>query len=286
MTLEITLPSPDLRHIIRHYEWIKVPETYEQAQTVTMLPSLAMGFIFVCKRKRDFILVNKKVMPTSMSALGLIPATLIRSQNYHYGGVEVVRVIFQLGALSLLLKSSLAEFTNNQTFLMEGLSDEYKALEEKVILADTYAARIACIEDFVRQQLARAKEQQALQFAITPEQWRDRHLKVQDLAKDMGYSTRQLRRIFDKSLGLSPKMFIRLVRYNAALQLMHRRQHINLTDIAYQCGYHDQAHFIHEFKEFTEQTPSSFIQEKGKDIIEVDDISYRGYLVKKGLGTV
>lgn len=286
MTLEITLPSPDLRHIIRHYEWIKVPEIYEQAQTVTILPSLATGFIFICRRERDFVLENKLIRAASMSGLGLIPYALIKSQNYHYGGVEVIRVIFQMGALSLLIPNRIAEFTNNQTFLLEGLSDEYKVLEEKVMLANTYAVRIAYIEAFVQAQLARAVEQKPLSITITPEQWQNRNLKVNDLAKDMGYSTRQLRRIFNKNIGVAPKTYLRLVRYNAALQMMHRMQHINLTDVAHQCGYHDQSHFIDEFKEFTEQTPSAFIQEKGKDMIEVDDISYRGYLVKKGKGTL
>jgi hypothetical protein len=40
-----------------------------------------------------------------------------------------------------------------------------------------------------------------------------------------------------------------------------RSRHANLTDLAYEFGYTDQAHFIHDFKAFTNKTPREFAAE-------------------------
>ena len=64
---------------------------------------------------------------------------------------------------------------------------------------------------------------------------------------------------FKKFCGLTPKVFHRIVRFNEILQLIHTQQKIRWSQIAYQCGYTDQSHFIKEFKEFSGFNPKEFI---------------------------
>ncbi len=64
---------------------------------------------------------------------------------------------------------------------------------------------------------------------------------------------------FKKFCGLTPKVFHRIIRFNEILQLIHSQQKIEWSQIAYQCGYTDQSHFIKEFKEFSGFNPQEFI---------------------------
>ncbi len=81
-------------------------------------------------------------------------------------------------------------------------------------------------------------------------------LKVCEVARILNVSTRTLERQFSKILGITPKQFIRLVRFqNAVERLKETCKSKNLADIAHDSGYFDQSHFIKDFKSLSGQPP-------------------------------
>ncbi|MBW1297757.1 helix-turn-helix transcriptional regulator [Aquimarina litoralis] len=71
---------------------------------------------------------------------------------------------------------------------------------------------------------------------------------------------------FKKYIGLTPKYYQRIVRFNDILFQIKQQESILWSQIAYQCGYSDQSHFIKEFKHFSGFNPKEFIkQEFNKD---------------------
>jgi AraC-like DNA-binding protein len=66
---------------------------------------------------------------------------------------------------------------------------------------------------------------------------------------------------FKKYIGLTPKYFQRILRFNEILQQIHKNEEIDWAQIAYQCEYSDQSHFIKEFKHFSGFNPQKFIKE-------------------------
>ncbi|MEO9964999.1 MAG: AraC family transcriptional regulator [Reichenbachiella sp.] len=68
-----------------------------------------------------------------------------------------------------------------------------------------------------------------------------------------------------KYLGLTPKYFHRIIRFNEMLVLLKEQKKIQWSQVAYQCGYSDQSHFIKEFKHFSGFNPQEFIEEHHKD---------------------
>lgn len=82
------------------------------------------------------------------------------------------------------------------------------------------------------------------------------HMKVHDLACRVGTSMRTLERTFLRDLGMSPKMFIRLVRFNNSLERLRNGGYPTLAHIAYEFGYADQSHFIKDFHELAGRLPS------------------------------
>jgi AraC-like DNA-binding protein len=85
--------------------------------------------------------------------------------------------------------------------------------------------------------------------------------RVAELADRLNLSARQLERQFDEATGVSPKTLARTIRFDAIRNRLMFQPEANLTELAYEFGYSDQAHFIHDFKAFTNKTPSEFAAE-------------------------
>jgi AraC-like DNA-binding protein len=83
-------------------------------------------------------------------------------------------------------------------------------------------------------------------------------IRVQDLAHAGGWSVRQFERRFAAVLGISPKVYARILRFEAAL---YRKSVTgrNWTTIAHELGYHDQMHMIHDFESLSGQRPKSLV---------------------------
>lgn len=84
--------------------------------------------------------------------------------------------------------------------------------------------------------------------------------RVPALAAELGISERQLRRGFDQVIGVSPKHYLRIARFQRALRTARAAQHKpDWAALAESCGYFDQAHLISEFREMTGVTPSVLV---------------------------
>lgn len=81
-------------------------------------------------------------------------------------------------------------------------------------------------------------------------------VKVEDISARMGYSTRYINKIFHEALGMSPKMFIKIIRFQGVLSEI--RNNTKMTDVAADMGFVDQSHLGKEFKLFTGTTPKKY----------------------------
>jgi AraC-like DNA-binding protein len=82
--------------------------------------------------------------------------------------------------------------------------------------------------------------------------------RVAELADHCNLSVRQLQRQFDETTGVSPKTLGRIIRFEAIRNRLMSDPNVNLTELAYEFGYTDQAHFIKDFKTFTDRTPGEY----------------------------
>lgn len=73
-----------------------------------------------------------------------------------------------------------------------------------------------------------------------------------------GLSHRRFVEVFTRAVGLAPKAFCRLQRFQRVLRLGHRREHVRWSEVASACGYSDQSHLIHDFRAFSGLTPSDW----------------------------
>jgi len=84
-------------------------------------------------------------------------------------------------------------------------------------------------------------------------------LDVGTLAGHLGISSRQFERRFRNRVGLAPKLFSRIQRFQSVFHALERRQ--NWADAAIDCGYYDQAHLIRDFRHFAGEAPAALLEE-------------------------
>ncbi len=81
------------------------------------------------------------------------------------------------------------------------------------------------------------------------------NIAIHDLNKQLKCSEKKLIRAFKNYFNLSPKAYLKIVKFRKALQQIHFAPFKKLTQIAYESGYYDQSHFIKDFQFFTKKSP-------------------------------
>jgi AraC-like DNA-binding protein len=74
----------------------------------------------------------------------------------------------------------------------------------------------------------------------------------------IGMSAKRFIERFKAQVGVSPKQYCRIRRFQRAILRAHRGDTVPWPEVAMDCGYYDQAHFIHDFRSFSGLTPTGY----------------------------
>jgi AraC-like DNA-binding protein len=166
----------------------------------------------------------------------------------------VTGVVFKPQGLSMLLKVAPALLTNSPVELNEFSRDR---VGEQLLDARSQGKRIARLIAFLRRQANSAQPEDVLVSASLRLIHRHiRTIRVSHLCRSLHVSERQFERRFIRTIGVSPRCYIRIARFQKALSLM-RGQFERLSDIAYDLDYADQSHFIKDMKDLSGCTPKA-----------------------------
>lgn len=136
-------------------------------------------------------------------------------------------------------------------------------LRERLLEAPTPAGRIALVESWLcRRARYQAVPEAVIAFAVDQINAGPRAASLEHIARQTGYSQKQFIHLFKKHVGLTPKTFQRIQRFNRVLQEIEQGRLLSWTQISHDCGYYDQAHFIREFREFAGFSPEVFLQQE------------------------
>jgi AraC-like DNA-binding protein len=87
--------------------------------------------------------------------------------------------------------------------------------------------------------------------------------RIGDVVDETGLSPRRFIRLFRDSVGLTPKAFCRVQRFQRAVALLHDATDVEWAETAVACGYYDQSHMINDFQDFAGLSPASYLARRG-----------------------
>lgn len=147
-------------------------------------------------------------------------------------------------------------------------------LEERVLSGPPNRALSRFTEELVRLRATR-EVNSVLARAVHAVRGARGVTRIDDVANATNLTTRHLERNFLEHVGLSPKLFARLVRFDGVVRDIAARGNRSWSQFAIAHGYSDQAHFINEFKEFAGVTPTQFELES-REQLNLSDFSNTG----------
>lgn len=137
------------------------------------------------------------------------------------------------------------------------------SLREQLLEAPIASGKLQILEDAL---LARwrvtSNHHRAVAYALGSFMREPEGATIGKTLNAIGLSPRRFIEVFTQQVGMTPKMFCRVRRFQRAIERIQRSPEVNWADVAMECGYYDQAHFINNFKEFCGVTPVDYLEER------------------------
>jgi hypothetical protein len=261
MNYQTFQPCADLQSLVKCYWTLEVPaEANPERQRIVPDGCIEMAFILGDDIKRftsdhDFIL-----QPRAMVLGQTLEPFYIQPTGY----VNTFAVRFYPFGFANFVSSPISNLANKETALEKlfGEADSNRLEREMIAAVDTHE-RIEIVEKFLLGKLSQPSTiDQIVKTTIDTLLATKGSTPINSIVQDDLSKRRQLERKFLKQIGISPKQLGKVIRLQAALNLLLHQKKQTLTEIAYESEYYDQAHFIKDFKEFTGTNPNEFLTDR------------------------
>jgi AraC-like DNA-binding protein len=160
-------------------------------------------------------------------------------------------------ALTHLYSLNMWTLTDRVVDLHSLFRDEFRLLEQLLYSVIDHARRIDVLNDYFKKAVTTIVVDSLVDRAINHISHKQGIVTVAELCVVTGVGERQLENLFRKWVGLSPKLYSRIIRFNYIFDLVQSNKG-NWSDLAYEASYYDQSHFIRNFKNFTGENPSNY----------------------------
>jgi len=174
-------------------------------------------------------------------------------------------IFFQPLGLSRLFRIAPSEFTNRSFDGCDVLPPVIRTLYEQLAECDSFGLRVEMVETFLRH-FARwitSPDREIGRNAAARIFEANGAVRMTDLAAGYGISLRQLERRIRSAVGIAPKMFARIARFQTALDAKLLAPNRSWMSIAHALEYHDQMHMIHDFRQLAGAAPAELLAHIG-----------------------
>ena len=133
-------------------------------------------------------------------------------------------------------------------------------IEEQLFHAPNMSSRIEVVEKFLFKKLLQSRkyEFRRMDYTIRTISASRGICRLTDLSGNACLSRKQFERSFSEHIGITPKQFLRVIRFQNSLSLKSKSPGSSITRIAHESGYSDQSHMVREFKRISGLTPRKY----------------------------
>ncbi|MFO1501656.1 MAG: helix-turn-helix domain-containing protein [Verrucomicrobiota bacterium] len=177
---------------------------------------------------------------------------------------EMIGAHFRPGGAAAFFGGSAADFRNQVIELDAIWGASCVALREQLIATKGTEAKFGVLESFLGRLLGRQRQagSRSRRIAWAVEQFcHQPHVTgIARAADTLGISHKHFIDQFRDCVGLTPKVFCRIQRFQRVMGQIQAVRPVDWADVACACGYYDQAHFVHDFRSFTGLNPTAYLR--------------------------
>ena len=174
--------------------------------------------------------------------------------------VSLIGIHFKPGGAFPFLAQPAGELADTHVDLQTLWGQAARRVRERIWEAKTSAERFRVLEDAV---VARMRDGVKQHYAVPAalEMFGNNHVgpKVREAAKYIGLSERRFIETFKMEVGLTPKLFSRIQRFQRTRRVIQKDHSPDWAELALNLGYFDQSHLIREFLEFSGVSPTEYL---------------------------
>ena len=262
--LQLTMhgPHPDLRPYVQRY-W-SIYSGSELASPVTRKIIADGGIGIVLNFGAPLALKTGKEFADNLSGPFVTGPTMHAAHLTAQGNANAMGIRFHPGGAYPFITGEMSDYRNKASALQSPDEPDWSSLFASLSMEAIPKACIDRIDSFLLGRLVQSRI--ALSdwlLDVSRIMWRHSgSLRIDDLCMEANISRRQLERRFKRALGLLPKQFSQIIRIDKSRAMIRSFSYSSLTEISHECKYHDQSHFITEFKKIVETTPKTYLREK------------------------
>ena len=190
------------------------------------------------------------------------PVTLVGAKTHRHvnllltGKVDAFTVAFEPAGFVSLFSVPAEDLTDADLDARSALGRTMDDLWQRLAEAGSFGSRVAVADAFFSGHCPDFLVPSAIRQAARIMHGYDGSLRIDKLAQRLDISTRQFQRRFRYEIGITPRLYARVVRFEAALRQKAVAPQMLWTDIAHSLGYFDQMHMIHDFRQLSGDTPT------------------------------
>jgi AraC-like DNA-binding protein len=256
-TLENARPSRELRQYVRGYAQRRT----HMSNTVVFQPNPAnletiLNFEFgdpPCIRRhgRRFPTHDIDVVGSQTQMCGEVGLC---------GDIDAFAVFFHPAGFGLLFGVPISVLVDQAREATSILGGQIRSLWNEMGESSSFSGRVCILERFLRERAARAPIASTIIQAANHLIASHGAVRMPDLARHCGFSLRHFERRFRATMGVTPKQFARVARFQMALDTKVASPQRSWLDIAHMLRYHDQMHMIHDFHKLGGDSPDRLIE--------------------------
>jgi AraC-like DNA-binding protein len=175
--------------------------------------------------------------------------------------VDFLGVRFRPGKARAFLRVPAGEITDDSVELADVWGHRGRELEGRLFETLKTRQRLQLLEgEILRRLEVNGRQDARVDAAVQVVLRRRGAVSTRDLSAACELTRQHLARLFDDYVGVSPKHFCRVVRFQELLRRLRQESPPGWASLAADLGYYDQAHLIADFKQFTGLTPTAFLR--------------------------
>jgi AraC-like DNA-binding protein len=259
MEVRRVMPRPEIRDVVRSFGELRID--FGNATATWTIPARPHQILDIYLTEPWKAQIDDGPLKTSPQTVVVGPQSRHCFRLYMSGRIHVFNILFQPAAFYRLIGIDMASLVNQDPDAKDILGVHASLLRDAVLSAADFPTRVAAAEQGIGKMLEGCPPVDGIDRASRLLVATRGRARIDALAGRAGLGPRQFQRQFTRQVGLSPKLYARTVRFEAALTARRRAPARSWTDIVHEAGYFDQAHFVRECRALTGAPPSRFIDD-------------------------